>query len=47
MVNGSNATIHVKDGKFMINDAHIVASVPASNGIVHVIDKVILPPANN
>ena len=46
MVNGSNATIHIKDGKYMINDATIVGSVPASNGIVHVIDKVILPPAN-
>jgi uncharacterized surface protein with fasciclin (FAS1) repeats len=44
MVNGGNATIHVKDGKYMINEANIVASVPASNGIVHVIDKVILPP---
>ena len=44
MVNGGNATIHVKDGKYMINDANIVASVLASNGIVHVIDKVILPP---
>lgn len=43
MVNGKNATIHVKDGKYMINDANIVASVPASNGIVHVIDKVIFP----
>ncbi len=46
MVNGGNATIHIKDGKYMINDANIVASVPASNGIVHVIDKVILPPSN-
>lgn len=43
MVNGSNATIHLKDGKLMINDATVVATVPASNGIVHVIDKVILP----
>ena len=43
MVNGSNATIHVKDGEYMINDANIIASVPASNGIVHVIDKVIMP----
>jgi uncharacterized surface protein with fasciclin (FAS1) repeats len=33
----------LKDGKMMINDATVVASVPASNGIVHVIDKVILP----
>ena len=44
MVSGGKATIHVKDGKFMINDANIVASVPASNGIVHVIDKVIFAP---
>lgn len=44
MVNGMNATIHIQDGKTLINDAAIVASVPASNGIVHVIDKVILPP---
>lgn len=43
MVNGANATIHVKDGVLMVNDAKVVASVPASNGIVHVIDKVILP----
>lgn len=43
MVNGSNAKITVKDGKIMINDATIIGSVPASNGIVHVIDKVILP----
>ena len=29
----------------MINDkATIVASVPASNGIIHVIDEVLLPP---
>ena len=46
MVNGGNATVHIKDGKYMINDANIVASVTASNGIVHVIDKVILPAAN-
>jgi len=29
----------------MVNDATILASVRASNGIVHVIDKVLLPPA--
>ena len=42
MVDGTNATIHIKDGKTYIDDALIVASVPASNGIVHVIDKVVL-----
>lgn len=47
MVNGDNATITVKDGKVQINGANIIASVTASNGIVHVIDAVLLPPAKN
>ena len=41
MVNGANATIAVKDGKVSINGANIVASVPASNGIIHVVDNLI------
>jgi uncharacterized surface protein with fasciclin (FAS1) repeats len=45
MANGAKTTIHVKDGQLSINDAKIVASIPASNGIVHVIDTVLLPPA--
>lgn len=47
MVNGGNTAIHVKDGRIMINGATVIATVPASNGIVHVIDKVILPPAGS
>jgi uncharacterized surface protein with fasciclin (FAS1) repeats len=44
-VNGKNITINVKDGKYMVNGkANIIASVPASNGIIHVIDEVLLPP---
>lgn len=43
--NGGKVTIKVKDGKTMVNDATIIASVRASNGIVHVIDGVLLPPA--
>jgi uncharacterized surface protein with fasciclin (FAS1) repeats len=44
--NGDNITLSVKDGKVMANGtATIVASVPASNGIIHVIDAVLLPPA--
>lgn len=44
-VNGKNILLNVKDGKYMINGkASIVASVPASNGIIHVIDEVLLPP---
>ncbi len=45
MSNGAKSTIKVVDGQTTINDAKIVASVRASNGIVHVIDGVLLPPA--
>ena len=46
MVNGDNATISIKDGKVMLNNsATIIASIPASNGMIHVIDAVLLPPA--
>ncbi len=44
MANGAKVTFHVKDGKVSVNDANIVASIPASNGIVHVVDGVLLPP---
>jgi uncharacterized surface protein with fasciclin (FAS1) repeats len=45
-VNGDNIKISVKDGKVMLNGvATIIASIPASNGIIHVIDCVLLPPA--
>ncbi len=43
-VNGGSIRISKKEGKLIVNDvATIVASVPASNGIVHVIDAVLLP----
>lgn len=44
MADGGRATVHVKDGKVTINDATIVGTVQASNGIVHVVDTVLLPP---
>jgi uncharacterized surface protein with fasciclin (FAS1) repeats len=45
-VNGGNITIQKKEGKVMINNsATIIASIPASNGIIHVIDGVLLPPS--
>ena len=44
MANGQYVTMHVKDGKVQVNDANIVASIPASNGIVHVIDGVLQSP---
>ena len=41
---GGNIKITKKDGKIMINDkATIVASIQATNGIIHVIDEVLLP----
>lgn len=44
MVNGGNVTIHkTPDGKITVNNANVIASIPASNGIIHVIDGVLLP----
>jgi uncharacterized surface protein with fasciclin (FAS1) repeats len=47
MVNGGTVTVTSKDGKISLNGgaANIVASVRASNGWVHVVDAVLLPPA--
>ncbi len=45
-VNGDNITVAIKNGKVVINNtATIIASIPASNGIIHVIDGVLLPPS--
>ena len=45
-VNGAKVEIMTHDGSVMINDANVVAAdVNASNGVIHVLDKVILPPA--
>jgi uncharacterized surface protein with fasciclin (FAS1) repeats len=44
MVDGTSVTIHKKGNDTYVNDAKIVASVRASNGIVHVIDSIVLPP---
>lgn len=44
-VEGSQITISISDGGVSINDANVVAAdVEASNGVVHVIDSVIMPP---
>jgi uncharacterized surface protein with fasciclin (FAS1) repeats len=45
MVDGTNAIIKKKDGVTYIGDAKVVASIRASNGFVHVVDGVVLPPA--
>lgn len=45
MASGQNVTIGNKDGKMTVNGANIVATIPASNGIIYVVDGVLLPPA--
>ena len=45
MASGHNATIGNKDGKLTINGVNIIATIPASNGIIYVTDGVLLPPA--
>jgi uncharacterized surface protein with fasciclin (FAS1) repeats len=43
-VNGQSVDIKVMDGKVMIDGAQVVtADVEATNGVIHVINKVILP----
>lgn len=45
-VNGKPLSISVKGGSVMINGAKVTtADVAASNGVIHVIDSVILPPS--
>ena len=43
--NNQYVKVEVVDGEPMIGGAKILGSVKAGNGIVHVIDKVLLPPA--
>jgi uncharacterized surface protein with fasciclin (FAS1) repeats len=46
MVNGDNVTVQVKDGKITLNNsANVLAAIPASNGMIYVVDAVLLPPA--
>lgn len=42
-VNGSKVKITKKDNKVFVNGSEIVASIPTSNGIIHVINDVLLP----
>jgi transforming growth factor-beta-induced protein len=45
-LNGANVAIKVQDGSVIVNNARVVGpDVMASNGIIHVIDTVLLPPA--
>jgi uncharacterized surface protein with fasciclin (FAS1) repeats len=43
-VEGSPIAVNATGGKVMLNDAHVTkADVVASNGVIHVIDTVLLP----
>ncbi|MEO7992154.1 MAG: fasciclin domain-containing protein [Chryseolinea sp.] len=44
-VNGGDVVLNKKDGKITVNGANVLGAVKASNGIVYVIDAVLLPPA--
>jgi uncharacterized surface protein with fasciclin (FAS1) repeats len=45
-VNGKDITPSISGGKVMVGDANVVkADVAASNGVIHVIDAVLLPTA--
>ena len=43
-VEGGKLKVMIKDGKVMIGNAHVTsADIVASNGVIHVIDKVLMP----
>ena len=45
MLNGDEASVSISEGVVTINDATVVsADVATSNGVIHVIDKVLMPP---
>jgi uncharacterized surface protein with fasciclin (FAS1) repeats len=45
-VNGAELMVTVDGETVMVNDATVTAvDVPASNGVIHVIDAVLVPPA--
>jgi uncharacterized surface protein with fasciclin (FAS1) repeats len=46
-VNGKTVRVNLSNGKIMVNDATVTgADIPASNGVIHIIDSVILPPGS-
>ncbi len=45
-VEGASVDVSVKDGNVYVNNAKVVkADIEASNGVIHVIDTVLMPPA--
>lgn len=44
-VNGKNVKLTKAGDKIQVNGANVVAVVPTTNGIIYVVDQVLLPPA--
>jgi uncharacterized surface protein with fasciclin (FAS1) repeats len=46
-VNGKTLSVSAKGSSVMINNANVTRTdIAASNGVIHVVDTVILPPNN-
>ena len=43
--NNQDVAVEIRGDDVYVGGAKILASVPAGNGIVHVVDKVMLPPS--
>ncbi len=42
---GGSVTVSVNNGQVMVNDAHVIQpDITATNGVIHAIDRVMLPP---
>jgi uncharacterized surface protein with fasciclin (FAS1) repeats len=47
MVNGDPARIEVRDGSVYIEGARVIMTdIMAKNGVIHIIDTVMMPPVN-
>lgn len=44
MANGGNITVRLNGDKIIVNDnINVIATIPASNGLIYVVDGVLLP----
>lgn len=42
---GSELHVKLEDGKVMVNNAKVIKiDIPATNGVIHAIDTVLMPP---
>ena len=45
-LNGKSVRIHTAGGKVFVNNAKVIkADISASNGVIHVVNRVLIPPA--